>query len=401
MGNEQSREQRQVDGHGVNLISPTQSELARVSDPVPVPLSAAASSDRSSRYESSPIEPSAPPQISSDLQRLPPSQTHRPPRLPLPIEEEVHTPGSPIISPTDLIPLALESDSIEGVLPRRTSVLSSTTVDEDEVVDDLGQYSIYGGVRKTIPTPIEWKQGGNKVYVTGTFTGWNRKFRLHKSASKDGLSAIIQLPPGTHHIKFIVDGEMRTSDDLPTAVDYANILVNYLEVSADDIPPDGPSKPVNVLDSGHAGVHSSHAVTPAPGSKSKEQDADASKEKLQSAKPSAQAPPAPPRRYTKEIPKYLLDYDQPEDSPEYLRSAAAISNLPLPPSLPMFLSKVILNGTTPMKDDSSVLNIPNHVVLNHLATSSIKYNVLAVSATTRYKRKYVTTILYKETNENE
>jgi hypothetical protein len=180
MGNEQSREQRQVDGHGVNLISPTQSELARVSDPVPVPLSAAASSDRSSRYESSPIEPSAPPQISSDLQRLPPSQTHRPPRLPLPIEEEVHTPGSPIISPTDLIPLALESDSIEGVLPRRTSVLSSTTVDEDEVVDDLGQYSIYGGVRKTIPTPIEWKQGGNKVYVTGTFTGWNRKFRLHK-----------------------------------------------------------------------------------------------------------------------------------------------------------------------------------------------------------------------------
>jgi hypothetical protein len=215
------------------------------------------------------------------------------------------------------------------------------------------------------------------------------------SASKDGLSAIIQLPPGTHHIKFIVDGEMRTSDDLPTAVDYANILVNYLEVSADDIPPDGPSKPVNVLDSGHAGVHSSHAVTPAPGSKSKEQDADASKEKLQSAKPSAQAPPAPPRRYTKEIPKYLLDYDQPEDSPEYLRSAAAISNLPLPPSLPMFLSKVILNGTTPMKDDSSVLNIPNHVVLNHLATSSIKYNVLAVSATTRYKRKVSSPLLLK------
>jgi 5'-AMP-activated protein kinase beta subunit, interaction domain/Glycogen recognition site of AMP-activated protein kinase len=207
------------------------------------------------------------------------------------------------------------------------------------------------------------------------------------SASKDGLSAIIQLPPGTHHIKFIVDGEMRTSDDLPTAVDYANILVNYLEVSADDIPPDEPSKPVSVPDSSHPGAYVAHGPAPALDSKTQEGGADPTKDPLHSTKPSAQPPPAPPRKYTREIPKYLLDYDLPEDSPEYLRSAAAISNLPPPPSLPMFLSKVILNGTTPMKDDSSVLNIPNHVVLNHLATSSIKNNVLAVSATTRYKRK--------------
>jgi Glycogen recognition site of AMP-activated protein kinase len=181
MGNEQSRQHRQVDGHGVNVVSPAQTEPARLSEPVPVPVppSTVSSSERSSRYESPPPDPPIPSQI-SDLQRLPPSQTHRPPRLPLPIEEEVHTPGSPIISPTDLIPVALDHDSVEGALPRRTSVLSSTTVDEDEVVDDLGQYSIYGGVRKTIPTPIEWNQGGNKVYVTGTFTGWNRKFRLHK-----------------------------------------------------------------------------------------------------------------------------------------------------------------------------------------------------------------------------
>jgi hypothetical protein len=40
-----------------------------------------------------------------------------------------------------------------------------------------------------------------------------------------------------------------------------------------------------------------------------------------------------------------------------------------------------------MKDDSSLLNNPNHTVLNHLATSSIKNGVLATSVTTRYKRK--------------
>jgi len=45
------------------------------------------------------------------------------------------------------------------------------------------------------------------------------------------------------------------------------------------------------------------------------------------------------------------------------------------------------SGTLPVKDDSSVLVIPNHTVLNHLATSSIKNNVLATSATTRYDQK--------------
>ena len=74
-------------------------------------------------------------------------------------------------------------------------------------------------------------------------------------------------------------------------------------------------------------------------------------------------------------------------APVVARANAATSNLPTPPSLPMFLSKSILNGTTPMKDDSSVLIMPNHTVLNHLATSSIKDNILATSATTRYKQK--------------
>ena len=63
------------------------------------------------------------------------------------------------------------------------------------------------------------------------------------------------------------------------------------------------------------------------------------------------------------------------------------NNLPTPPTLPGFLGKSILNGTTPMKDDSSVLIHPNHTVLNHLATSSIKEGILATSATTRYKQK--------------
>jgi hypothetical protein len=70
-----------------------------------------------------------------------------------------------------------------------------------------------------------------------------------------------------------------------------------------------------------------------------------------------------------------------------MRGAGHADNAPPPPSLPMMLQKVILNTSNQMKDDASVLSIPNHAVLNHLATSSIKNSILAVSATTRYKKK--------------
>ncbi|KAG8898702.1 hypothetical protein FRB99_007200 [Tulasnella sp. 403] len=46
-------------------------------------------------------------------------------------------------------------------------------------------------------------------------------------------------------------------------------------------------------------------------------------------------------------------------------------------------------------DDSSVLPVPNHVVLNHLGTSAIKNGVLAVGTTMRYHHKYISTIYYK------
>lgn len=46
-------------------------------------------------------------------------------------------------------------------------------------------------------------------------------------------------------------------------------------------------------------------------------------------------------------------------------------------------------------DDSSVLPVPSHVILHHLGTSAIKNGVLAVSDTTRYNKKYITTIYYK------
>ena len=66
-----------------------------------------------------------------------------------------------------------------------------------------------------------------------------------------------------------------------------------------------------------------------------------------------------------------------------------------PPLLPPQLIHVILNKETPMNCEPTLLPIPHHVMVNHMYALSIKDQVMALSATTRYRKKYVTTILYK------
>ena len=180
------------------------------------------------------------------------------------------------------------------------------------------------------------------------------------------MSTTLNLRPGTHHLKFIVDGEMRASDTLPTAVDFTNHLVNYIEISADDRQDSIPS-----------GIQASQTV-------SDNVNNDETTDEPQNKEPEEEVPPG---NFGRAIPQFLADLDKEEDSTAYIQAANVISDTPTPPSLPLFLGKSILNSNTPTKDDSSVLNYPNHTVLNHLATSSIKNGVLATSVTTRYKRK--------------
>ncbi|EJT76243.1 hypothetical protein GGTG_06165 [Gaeumannomyces tritici R3-111a-1] len=305
----------------------------------------------------------------------------RPPRLPLPIEEEIHTPGSPIISADD-IPLgspvgnvdALDSDE---TLNRKSSALSANTFMEDEPEDELR----VDKTRPTVPFTLEWPGGGDKIYVTGTIFQWNRKHRLYPVEGKPGVfAATMNILPGTHHVRFLVDGQMQTSPDLPTTVDFGNNLVNYIEVKAVDATAGAPS-------------------ADAAEKKGSQQDFSASRGgSLIDEKTIRYKEVDPIESFEYDIPQYLIDFDQPEESEPYHRSVNAIEKLPTPPSLPGFLGKPILNAAVLIKDDNSVLNMPNHTVLNHLATSSIKNNILAVSATTRYKSKYVTTIVYKPTS---
>lgn len=253
------------------------------------------------------------------------------------------------------------------------------------------------------------------------------------SKKKDALSAYVSVTPGTHHLTFLVDNDMRTSDKLPTAVDYTNILVNYIEVvaplpeSAEKQAP-APAEPMPIpgaamtqgqvtgtdesaaqsipfrtekqtaeTDTGGAGAMSAVTSAETPSSVTTPsaeapQSLSLAEKRQQDEAQQLQKPtrkPIPTATYTKQIPQFLLDldtYNNPNDE-RFQRSSRVINTLPQPPSLPLFLGKSILNGNTPHKDDASVLIMPNHTVLNHLATSSIKNGVLATSGTTRYKRK--------------
>ena len=162
---------------------------------------------------------------------------------------------------------------------------------------------------------------------------------------------------------------MQLSNELPTAVDYTNILVNYIEVSADDIPKEPAAR-----DTVPEGV--------SPGIEAKDHAPTVGETPTMEGEQ-----PFEQRYYGDVYPEYLLDLDRDEKTNRFKRAAAGVADIPPPPTLPLFLGKSILNGSTPMKDDNSVLNMPNHTVLNHLSTSSIKNEVLATALTTRYKRK--------------
>ncbi|KAE8145861.1 hypothetical protein BDV25DRAFT_60746 [Aspergillus avenaceus] len=356
------------------------------SNPVQVPSRPPARHDP---YQS--VAPSAPPHnayysASAHLQR--------PPRMPLPIGDATATPGSPIIGPRGTYLGSPPADRIlDDSAGRGDPTLGDVAID-DEVLDELEPYTS-SGVGMPVPTTIEWTAPGDKVYVTGTFVNWEKKFRLHRNEVNPGvMSTKLNLRPGTHHLKFIVDGEMRAADSLPTAVDFTNHLVNYIEIIADDTNRSRSGSDRATQNNAPPGVHPPHVL---PAQDGAEQDDSGS-----TVEDQPEPEEIPLGDFRSVIPQFLVDLDredETQETPAYQQAVNVIGDAPTPPSLPLFLGKSILNGTTPMKDDSSVLNYPNHTVLNHLATSSIKNGVLATSVTTRYKRKYVTTILYKPTGD--
>ncbi|BFZ57197.1 galactose metabolism-related protein [Savitreella phatthalungensis] len=269
----------------------------------------------------------------------------------------------------DKIELLQEAgSSLPQDVSRRISLVSAVDhLDDDDVLNPHGISSLpktdQEEIRK-VDVDIHWTGKAEHVYVTGSFTRWRKKVQLSAIAGlSENFSVTLSLPPGTHRLKFDVDGQWRLSDDLAVATDSSGNFVNYIDVpQQDDLELTRTfSKQGDPRDDG----------------------ASDSPECEQSLK------------WTSAIPAFLHAADDETAMEGDHATIRSIRRELVAPALPPHLEKVILNTSNEKKDDHSVLPQPNHVVLNHLAASSIRNGVLAVSASTRYRRKYVTTIMYR------
>ncbi|KOS12934.1 snf1-related kinase complex anchoring protein sip1 [Malassezia pachydermatis] len=244
------------------------------------------------------------------------------------------------------------------------------------------------------PLNLIWRGKGQHVYVTGTFADeWRSKIPLRQIRPGTPFLCTLYLPPGTHRLKFVVDNRWRVSHDLHTATDGDGTLVNYVEIP-------NPCEPDD--DRVRLDVHRDEAWKRAM-----------AELRSSTANPRGEwdvldeIPGHAEGAWTSEVPPSIeVAQEAEEQLAEQELEPEASSLLPAPPQLPRQLEKVLLNSTMANKettintaaaivDDNSILPAPNHAVLNHLATGAIKNGVLAMGTVTRYKNKYVTTLLYR------
>ncbi|XP_065103477.1 5'-AMP-activated protein kinase subunit beta-1b isoform X1 [Paramisgurnus dabryanus] len=191
-----------------------------------------------------------------------------------------------------------------------------------------------------IPTVFRWSGQGKEIYLSGSFNNWASKIPLTKS--HNNFVAIVDLPEGEHQYKYYVDGNWILDPKEAIVTTKSGVVNNLVKVRKTDF---------EVFDA-----------------------LKTDSEKSAEMSDLSSSPPGP----------YHQD--------PYIKSE---DRLRTPPILPPHLLQVLLNKDTGVSCDPTLLPEPNHVMLNHLYALSIKDGVMVLSATHRYKKKYVTTLLYK------
>ncbi|XP_061673726.1 5'-AMP-activated protein kinase subunit beta-1b [Syngnathoides biaculeatus] len=191
------------------------------------------------------------------------------------------------------------------------------------------------------PTVFRWAGSAKEVFVSGSFNNWTTKIPLNKS--KNNFVAIMDLPEGEHQYKFCVDGQWTLDPTGAVITTKTGTVNNVIQVKTTDF---------EVFDALRIDSQDSADISDLSSS--------------------------PPGPYQQEA--YVVKSED---------------KLKHPPILPPHLLQVLLNKDTGISCDPTLLPEPNHVMLNHLYALSIKDGVMVLSATHRYKKKYVTTLLYK------
>ncbi|EKX50349.1 hypothetical protein GUITHDRAFT_135491 [Guillardia theta CCMP2712] len=186
-----------------------------------------------------------------------------------------------------------------------------------------------------VPIAFRWHHGAQReVYVVGSFSNWQTKIRLTRE--DDGsYGTVVQIVPGIHQYKFIVDGEWRCAQDQPRCLDSVGNENNCIEV----------------------------------------EEAEAAEEAPMDQDPTREEPPSPRNTYS----------CPPVDPDEYIKD---------PPAMPPHLQFSLLNHP-PMPMQGCILPMPHHSTLNHaFLNKDLPDGLVAVGLTSRFRGKFVSTVYY-------
>lgn len=186
-----------------------------------------------------------------------------------------------------------------------------------------------------IATLITWNYGGNQVEIEGSWDNWRTRELLQKTGKEIFREIVKVLPSGVYHYRFVADGQYRYDPNLPHEEDGRGNVFNVLDLQEQD------------------------------------QEAEIMVENIEMNEEETAGGSSPLSSY-QSIPLSL------EDLNEKL------------PEIPPLLRK------TPLEKSSETLKKPLHAILNHLyIQTGTDQSTVALASTHRFRRKFVTTILYK------
>lgn len=318
-------------------------------------------------------------------------------------------------------------------------------------------YTAHADDKPIIPVEVKWvntsKEDIGKISIIGSFSNWRDVIKLRPlPGHPNEYVATIGLPLGVHKLLYIINNEYRVSDQLPTATDQEGIFFNWFEVldphhlfnhlhnqpnhvgaSTDydaNIIQVAGKRDVLYINEHQTKYLAKESKNTPDFEHVEDMDHSPGYDLVDNLLTSLFLQPPKPARiaYSSEIPDMFVNYD-------YFKTKGPDYELPEPPQLPAHLNNVLLNKIsaqqhlhqhhlpTPVthhvlrppnpdyehkrpalrRADSSYyasnkeayhLLIPNHVILNHLMTTSIRNDVLTVACITRYSGKFVTQIMH-------
>ena len=223
-----------------------------------------------------------------------------------------------------------------------------------------------------VPTVFTWPNPGSsqpqEVLLSGSFNGW-QPVLMSGSGQTKYWCIVLDLPEGEHTFKFLVDGQWMHNPKENTVDDGMGGKNNVIAVSRTDF---------EVFDALAVDGKESESCN----------KTNRSISAADSASPMSD-------EFTRELPPFVkASADFGTESSPFSASSRLYGSCG-PPLLPPQLLQVILNKETPLTCEPTLLPQPNHVMLNHLYALSIQDNVMVLSTTQRYRKKYVTTLLYR------